>query len=101
MTHKRKFRRDRKGFTRYHFLMVFWGVVAVLYGVKMIFPEWTSRQIECLMVLQNLIFVQADDSVSKHSREVDSLFLCTATQPHLVDQGRKTREESRHFRTHF
>lgn len=81
MTHKRKFRRDRKGFTRYHFLMVFWGVVAVLYGVKLIFPEWTSRQIECLMVSSEPHFVQADDSVSKHSREVDSLFYAPRHNP--------------------
>ena len=58
-----------------------WGVVAVLYGVKMIFPEWTSRQIECWMVSSEPHFVQADDSVSKHSREVDSLFYAPRHNP--------------------
>lgn len=81
MTQKRKFRRDRKEQNRYRFLMVFGMVVAVLFGIKLLFPEWTSRQIAHWTRPSAMVQVTAEDSVTLHSRAVDSLFLAPRKNP--------------------
>ena len=81
MTDKRDIRHSNQRFTRYHFLLVFWGLVAFLFGIKLLFPEWASRQIESFTKSACDAVTQADDSVTVHSRSVDSLFLAPRRNP--------------------
>ena len=81
MTDKRDIRHSNQRFTRYHFLLVFWGLVAFLFGIKLLFPEWASRQIESFTQSACDAVTQADDSVTVHSRSVDSLFLAPRRNP--------------------
>ena len=89
MTNSRKNHRNKQGFTRYHFLLAFWGIVIVLFGVKMIFPEWTSKQIERWGHPSLNALAHSRDSVTLQSRKVDSMLLAPRHNPIWLTQEGK------------
>lgn len=81
MTQRRSYRRNNEGMNRYQFLLMFWGIVAILFVVKLIFPQWTTRQIENWTSLRDELPLVQRDSVLQQSDRVDSLFLAPRKSP--------------------